>query len=272
MFNNQKDVIILLGDSILDNYNNIPNKERDLKKELNDLGFMVNNYAVTGSLLQHLIDGIDPKYHTIEPRFYPAENDGKVYPLKLLINRHNSGFKSLYGNLGIRPIGLNTTSTTDNELAVLSIGGNDLKVGPYRIVLGFDYFYNSVVNPDFIDKYETLIIDITKQCPRLLIVCMYLPYMGSGSFYATFSNFADTLITKWYLFLKDLAKKYNLPILDLSRTLDRNNKNHYGVSEVDLSNISNKCLADCISFIYHNYDGHHEYYAPNCDISQIQVI
>ena len=53
-------VIHLLGDGILDNHLYLENKAQDLKKELSDIGFTVNNYAVDKTKVGDVIGGVPP--------------------------------------------------------------------------------------------------------------------------------------------------------------------------------------------------------------------
>jgi hypothetical protein len=198
---------------------------------------------------------------------YQAEKDGKLYPLKLLAQgtKIKRVFSSAYGS--ITPIGSDASSNT----VVLSIGGNDLRVATSNIVFGFDYYVNSVLTPEFTAEYESLIKQILQSCDRLILVSIYYPYMGPGSSYAKYARFTTPMLARWLSFLKGLALKYNIPILDLSRTLDRDNRLHYGTAETEPSNLATKCIAQSIAHIHDHYAGHKVYFAPNCDVNKIET-
>lgn len=269
--------LIFIGDSLLDNFKCLSNRQKDLRKELIDMGYFVNNFAVSDAKLEDIIHGIEVKETENEKmryeiRSYPysREQDDKVHQLKLLKERNkNRNFTSVYGDISINSF-TSSIGGNNNEMIIISGGGNDFRIGPTRIINGLDYLFNSVVDQTFINNYNFIIQEVLGECPKALIVCMYLPYMGPGSIYGIFIPFADKFMSYWYGFLKNLAKNHNIPILDLSRTMDNTNPKHYGKGNLDPSEFANKCLADCISYIYDNYDGFHEYYAPNCDISNIQ--
>ncbi len=76
---------------------------------------------------------------------------------------------------------------------------------------------------------------------------------------------------KWHDILYKIARKYNIPILNLNKTFDVSNRSHYGTIDIHPSNISNKCIAKCITYIPSHYDGYHIYYATNCDSSKIKI-
>lgn len=106
---------------------------------------------------------------------------------------------------------------------------------------------------------------------KVILVLVYIPYLGEGSKYKMFSKYRDQAFERLLLFYRMIARKHDIPLLDLSRTFDYNNRSHYGSTEIEPSNLSNKCIADCIDYINHNYQKHSVYYAPNCDITNIKI-
>jgi len=260
--------IYLLGDGILDNFYWLEHREDDLKHEIEKLEFTVKNYAADKTRVSDMtagitLDGGHTKYRSYP---YPSAADGKIYPLELLAEgtKTNRSFAPMYA--GIRPIGKEDTINT----VVLSIGGNDLRVATSNIVFGFEYYVNSVLTPKFSLAYDSVISTILQSCGRLILVSIYYPYMGSGSSYSKYARFTKPMLARWLDFLKTMAVKYNVPILDLSRTLDRDNRLHYGTNETEPSNLSTKCIARCLAYIHDNYSGHKVYFAPNCDHNKIQ--
>ena len=261
--------ILLVGDSILYNYYWLDNKEQDLRKELIDLGFLVFNYSSEDSTVKAITSGITPKdiYRNSRSYSYPIDKEGKMFPIKL-IEEQKKPFISVYG--GIKPLSFGNND--QGNMIVLSIGGNSFQVGATRILLGIDYFFNAVVNEEFIIDYENLVKNLKKLSSKVVLISIYLPFLGPGSSYGVFSKFAEPIIIRWRNFLQNIAKKYNIPILDLSLTFNSNKREHYGSSDIEPSNISNACMAKCLSHIYDNYNGYHTYYAPDCDIRKITVV
>jgi len=262
-----KAVIHLLGDAILDNYAQLRIPENDLRKELSELGFTVNNCAVDEVKVSDILNGIIPKDVYIRGRtyVYPQDKDGKMFPLNSVLSTIgvNKSFVSVYG-------GIHAPRGADN-MVVISMGGNDIRPHVNKIILGAQYFIGSVVTEKFILDFDKVIEMVKTGCTKIVLVSIYLPYLGVGSSYGLYSPVAKPIINKWNKFIYDMGKKYNIPVLDLSRTLNVGNREHYGKDDTRVSNISNKCMADAINYIYKNYDNYHIYYCPDCQISNISI-
>lgn len=265
-----KPTIYLLGDAILDNYYMLSNKEQDLRKEIIDLGFNVENYSADDIKVGDVINGMIPRDLYIKSRGYPypIESNGKIYPLRLVTSGIgiNRSFTPIYGGIGIRSI---NNKTNDDNMVVISMGGNDIYSKSTNIMFGVEYFMGTVITEDFISNYRKVIDVVRGSCDKIILVSIYLPYMGVGSSYAIFNSISTNVIEKWNNFIRNIAKQYNIPILDLSKTLNVKERSHYGTDDTRVSNISNKCMAECIAHIYSHYDGYHIYYAPNCDTTHI---
>ncbi|CAH6419057.1 Hypothetical protein HVR_LOCUS250 [uncultured virus] len=240
--------ITLMGDSVLDNFYWLSIMRHDLKYELEQLGYKVDNFAVDESQLNNVIHGIAPRdvYQITRHYSYPCAEDGKVHPIELLVN-------------------------SGSNICVLSIGGNDLRVNLWKLTLGTDHFVNSVLTQQFSDNLDHVLTNIKLVTSKIILILVYIPYIGPGSRYAMFSQYRYQVSEKLLLFYRMTARKHNIPLLDLSKTFDYNDRNHYGSTEIEPSNLSNKCIADCINYIYRNYRGYSVYYAPNCNSDNIQV-
>lgn len=260
--------ISLIGDSILDNFYMLHDSSKDLKSNIESLGYKVNNYAVEDSRLTNIKGGVIPHEKYMSSRNYPyiVDQDKKMYPLKLLARSSciSNTFRNVYEPLSL-------TRKNDNSMVVFSIGGHDLQDGIAKIVLGFDYFFNSVVSDNFVSDYESVIAEMLCHSNKILLVSMYLPFLGPGSSYGVFGRFAEPFVNRWRSFLEEKGKKYNIPILDLSRTVNSYNRNHYGIEDIYPSNITSKCISECIDHIYRNYNGFNVYFAPDCDSCNIQT-
>ena len=258
----QKGNVIFMGDSLLDDFLCLEDKSKDLTREMEHLGFTVDNYAVDGSKLKDLILGIEPREvcRTARSYKYPVNEDGKVYQLELLSRKSTRPFQPVY-----------QSDVTNSDMVVISAGGNDLQVDVMRILFGVEYFFNSVVSGEFISDYERIIEKSKEEGRKVVVVCMYLPYLGKGSTYGTFESLAVSIVDKWREFIVPLAKKHNIAVLDLSRTLDSKVRENYGTSDVQTSNSTNKCIARCLEYIYKNYNGFGVYFAPDCDVNNIKT-
>ncbi len=177
-------------------------------------------------------------------------------------DQKKSAFTSIYAS--IKPK-LNASTNT----IVLSIGGNDVKdSSSLNIALGVDNYINATMTPRFLQVYDQLIGTLKNHCDRIILISIYTPYMKT-KLYKAHSKVAIPVVTKWRRHLEILAKKYNIPIIDLGRTIDNKNKTHYGMIETSLSVMASQCLALCIEYISDNYEGYKVYYAPHCDITHL---
>lgn len=262
--------IWLIGDGILDNFYWLTDRNRDLVYELSQLKFKVKNFALDDVKLDHISNGITPNKTYAEARHYPyeVEVDGKVYPLKLFMhyNKINRSFTSVYDTVGsLLP------STKHDNMIVVSLGGNNLRKNMLSILRGVDHYMNNVLNTEFINAYDSLIKQLKSYCERIVLVSIYLPFLGPGASYGMYAAYTKPVMKRWHYFLQEVAMKHNIPILDLSSTLNPNDRSHYGTVDIYPSNISNQCIAECISYIYNHYDGFHIYSAPNCDAQHIRI-
>jgi len=241
--------IVLIGDSILDNFYWLKNPNDDLTAQLQKLKYKTYNFAVDESKLYDVIFGIQPQKEYINARKYPYPTDEKniVYPLSLL-------------------------KEIKHDLCVISVGGNDLREH-LNIINLFDVnkFINYVFNEEYVKNYNFLIKNVKLLSNRVILICLYFPYIGPGSKYIDLKNVKEELTKKVRNFYFRLGKKYNIPVLDLSRTFDPLKKKYYGLTEIEPSNFSSKCISYCIDYIFRNYDGYKIYFAPKCNINNLVV-
>ena len=260
----------LVGDAILDNFYWLPEKDKDLRKEISVLGYEVYNYAVDNIKVSDIINGIVPDESYVKARSYPysTEKDGKMYPLRLISKngKVNRSFTNVYA--GFNSIG---SQKERDDMIVISMGGNDIFSKFKSIIFGVDYFINSVLTDDFIANYEKIIETAKGTCNKIVLVSIYLPYLGVGSSYGIYSALAKPVMDKWHTFIYRIARKHKIPVLDLSRTFNIGERLHYGTDDTRASNIANSCIAKCIAYIHKNYDGHHVYFCPDCDFSKITI-
>lgn len=232
--------IALIGDSVLDNFYWLDNKDHDLRYELSNRGYTVNNFAVDESQLEDVVSGVIPKAVYVNSRSYPYPIDNyKVCPLDLIKN-------------------------TSNDVIVCSVGGNDLRVNIMSLFFGIDAFINRTFTPDFLTKYDNLVQTLVSTTSKLILVVVYTPYLGKGSPYSMINGMQTAIYERIRNMYYGFGKKYNIPILDLSLTFDPLNRSHYGSTEIEPSNFSNAKIADLIDHITKNYKGYNVYYAPQC--------
>jgi hypothetical protein len=236
--------VTLLGDSVLDNFFWLSDREKDLTYDLGLMGYRVCNLAVDESCLSNVVNSIVPNETYRNSRQYPylCNDQGIMEPLRLL-----------------KPC----------DIVVLSVGGNDFRRNLSNLLFGIDKFLAMVINPEFIKTFDGLLSTLRTQAKKVILVCVYAPYLGTGSQYQLMAPFKDGVYDKIRIFLQYLCKRHNIALLDLSRTFNPYDRTHYGTTEIEPSNKSSHCIAECIRYIDQNYQGYHTYYAPNCEISKI---
>jgi hypothetical protein len=269
--------ITLLGDSVLDDFFWLDNPKEDIRQQLLQIipqNSVVNNFAVDESRIDCVINGIVPKTQYAEARTryfkgeypYPTFKNGKVYPLKLIKN-------------------------IPSDYIVLSIGGNDGRVHLNKLIWGSDKVIESLKNDQFEEKLEKLVKKIIKVQKKLILVFVYKPHVtifeqfrnqiGWGLQYLPIESvvplgeYLNTVYDELRKTYYRIANKYNLPLIDLSRTLDPNNAKHYGTTPIEPSNLSGKTIAKLIKYTIdsHEFTNSICYFARDCNnIIQCQSI
>lgn len=222
--------IVLLGDSILDNFYWLGNKERDLtfilNEMLNEEGYVCLNFAVDESRLRDVTNGIKPRGTYSEARTYPypVDENGFVVPLKL-------------------------TGEVSPELTVLSVGGNDFRVNIPRLIFGVDNFVSSVLSPVYRKEYEELIVKLKTISKHVILVSFFTPYIGAGSVYSLLAGYRDSIRKPWNEFIHSIAKKHHVTLIDLDKLFDPYDRSHYGTTEIEPSDKTNEMMAKVIKSI-----------------------
>ena len=257
--------ITLIGDSVLDNFYWLDDQEQDVTYQLQKRmpNYTVKNFAVDESTINCVLNGICPQKHYSNRRLYPyPTTDGVVYPLKLLENEQK----------------------TDNDYIVVSVGGNDGRVHLNKLLWGSDELLKSLLQGNkFTMKLEKLIYELMKHTNKVILVFVYKPHVsifeqfrsqvGFGLQYIPFEKMIDFQgrLDKVYDTLRniylDVAKKYNIPLIDLSKTFNKNDRQHYGSTPIEPSNLSGDVIANLIENVINEYDQRCTsscYYSPNC--------
>lgn len=195
--------VYLIGDGILDNYFWLENKERDLKKELSILGYSTHNFAIEEMKVTDVVNGIIPsqKHQKARSYSYQITRDNKLFCLEELGSKSNGNisFTPLYGNF----LSFSEKKEIDG-LTVISIGGNDINASFSNIFMGINYFMNAILTKEFVKDYETIIETSKRHCKKVMLISIYLPYLGPNSSYGNYARFAEPIIkfgmifyTKW---------------------------------------------------------------------------
>ena len=235
--------IVLIGDGILDNYKFLDNPNEDLTANLTKMGFRVENYASDGVRLEDIRKGFLTPNLT-GTRKYPyrtSVEDGKCRPLEYL------------------------SESSEKKMVVLSVGGNDIKAKKMRLLMGVKNFFQALFTEEFRREFELLIETILSQGHRLVLVSVYLPYLGEKSSYEKFKDKSKKLMSGYNAYITELSEKYQLPVIELSKTLDPYNPRHYSSDQTHMSDLSSAALARCIQYVHSKKPRSRFYYAENCD-------
>lgn len=262
--------IVLVGDAFLDNYHFLESSDVDLKYSLEKLGYKVDNLATQDADVFNIKKGISVSQDHIRNRKYKYNLIcDKLYPFKILADK----YKLVDNFPSVNNIFEDDDDSKDKcDLLVLSIGGNDIKKSSYKLLGGCDFFIASVLTEDFVNNYVDIIKSVKKFCHKVVLISPHIPYLGPGSSYGIFGNISGPIISRWTSFIKNLAIKFDIPVIDLSLTVDPNNRSHYGIADIYPGNITSRCIAECVSHINKNYHGYSVYYCPNCDFTRISEL
>lgn len=271
--NNTNKKIVLLGDSVLDNFFWLKMPKQDVRQQLENLinDASVVNLAVDESRIKDVMYGCFPKAQYVEARKrvfgseypYPTDKSGFVNPLHLLKKEKSSH-------------------------AILSVGGNDGRVHLPKLMWSAESLIDALLNDGFESQYEELIKKTINIQPKLVIVLVYKPHedifkeffssVGWGLGYLPvdqmfgLSQRLDKVYDTISKIIFTTASKYNLPVIDLSTSFNPKDKTHYGSTPIEPSNKSGMTIARLIQHVVDNHDftgNTRIYHAPNCgDIEQ----
>jgi hypothetical protein len=261
--------VAFVGDSVLDNFYWLKNPKNDIKQQLSSVipNATVYNFAVDESRIKNVLRSITPATHYSQARKkifkgtydYPCEKDGKVRPLKLLKN-------------------------TVPDYIVLSVGGNDGRIHLNKLMWSSDALIKALTEEEHLpEMMEKLVKKLIKLQKKLILVFVYKPHVdifeefrnqiGWGLQYLPIEQIVPLRerLDDVYNYIRGvyftLAKKYQLPVIDLSRTFDCNNRSHYGSTVIEPSNFSGQKIADLIAHVIQNHDYNSRpvcYYSPEC--------
>mmetsp|Transcript_59750 Transcript_59750/g.98643 ORF Transcript_59750/g.98643 Transcript_59750/m.98643 type:complete len:679 (+) Transcript_59750:31-2067(+) len=246
--------IILMGDSVLDDFYWLQDKTKDVRQQILDTyhnRVKCTNLAVDESTSDDVLYGTNPLFVYVDARKefglapYPTDknNAGKVEPLKILKRMIDS--KEVVVDVD--------TNTHIKPTVVLSIGGNDGRV------LLFDFTFNlqniaegmNKLQQNFDTIVQTLLYELNV---NVIAVVVYEPY---SDFAAGFNISRDQLLQIFELGANNifaLAEMYALPVIDLSRTFDPFDRTHYGSTSIEPSNLSGQFIVDLIHFVHEDFE------------------
>jgi len=160
---------------------------------------------------------------------YPIENNGHVVPLKLLKNG-------------------------DATHVVLSIGGNDAR-SAFAESFDLENIYRDMINNGIEKNLRTLVQRIIEKCPKLILVYVYHPQitMVPLLYMLPPANVVTELLIKFSPLYFAVARDFNLPIIDLSRTFNPHDSDDYGTTPIEPSNKSGMYIAKLAQHIIEDF-------------------
>ena len=247
--------IVLLGDGVLDNFFWIKNPKKDVRQYLNDClpDTQVYNFAIDEACVLDVIEGKAPRKELILAR--------KKY--------FQDNYSYLTNKKGVVK-SMDLFEKYANDYCVLSIGGGDGKKYMSSLMWGVDSVLSGLDTDNFYDNLTTLLECVIHKQPKTILIFPYRPHetifeeyrnsvgWGLGNF--AIENWLDLngrlgeLYDKLKTFYFDLAVHYNIPIIDLSRTLDYKERSDYGTSLSKPSQKSGQRIANLISHVITHHD------------------
>jgi len=233
--------VVLMGDSVLDDFYWLSDPTMDVRAQLeselqkkNPLHH-VSNWAVDESTIHCVLYGTRPRDVYVNYRAliglsgYPTDKDGKVYPLRLL-----------------------GTSTPTH--VVLSIGGNDARV-VFAESFDLENIYSIMINNGIDKSLRTLIKSILKRVPKLILVYVYHPQitMVPMLYWLPPEKVVTELLIRFSPFYFSMAKEFNLPLIDLSRTFNPYDSGDYGTTPIEPSNKSGMYIAKLVEHVLEDF-------------------
>ena len=232
--------------SLVTDYMNNHKNDSDVKEnEQKESIIKVYNFAYCDNMTcDGILNGvsINELYIKARQRYksppYPLNDNGVLHPLQLL--------SSMLMNKDIHICQKNKDKNHINPTVILCVGmcdlRNNLKYGTPDLIT------ESLRKEHFAEKFEKIIHQIIDNLGLNLIIL--IPNEPHESFMEKQLHFSrdDLLNCMEYIATKmmQIAEKYRCPMIDMSRTVNTFNREHYGVTAYDLSEESGQFLVDLL--------------------------
>ena len=247
--------LVLLGDSVLDNFYWLDNKKEDVEFQMNrkfkkmNLKFICSNLALDETETHNIFNGkIPSKVYSNERivegmKNYEVEKDGYFRPLNLIKEKKPSH-------------------------ALLSIGGNDARVSLSYYRGNINTVIANLLDNSFEYNYNKALDEVIKLIPNVIVVIVYRP--GPG--FILDSKTTNDLYNRLIPILLKACRERNLPVIDLSRTFDPNKSKYYGSTPIEPSNFGGEIICDLTIKVLEDFkfqqDKSKIYYGENIKIEE----
>jgi len=241
-----KNHIILMGDSVLDNFYWLKDKKNDLRQQLENMlpKAIVTNVAVDETTTEDILYGKNPRLEYSKERKkvglkpYLVDKKGYVKPLILL--------KKMKNNINLP------------TYVVLSVGGNDARILLHYLDEkdGGKKIWDEMKKDKFQEKYEKIVKELLKNDVKIILVIVYYPQNTTflGIDFKKNRNKLKDLMENVSKFIFKVAKTNNLPVINLSKTFNPDDKTHYGSSPIEPSNKSSMFISTLIKKVVQDFD------------------
>lgn len=222
--------LVLLGDSVLDNFYWLDKQKEDVEYQMNqDLkkkykgDFICTNLALDETESKDIFGGKVP---------------GPVY----VKERSNLGFKDYQiDDDGVfRPLNVIPKISPKPTHALLSIGGNDGRVIILTSVGDMSSVVKKLLSGGFESNYAKAVDEVLKLIPNTILVVVYRP--GPG--FMVPLDMSNRLYEALIPIIFKVGRERNLPIIDLSRTFNPLDTADYGSTPIEPSNKSGQYICD----------------------------
>lgn len=244
--------IVLLGDSTLDNIAWVSSYEECIAKLVRDRGIKVINYSADGFKTKDMLEGCMPcismgARHTVGDSFPSGE--GEFKPLD-----HTDALEN-----------------AEHSIFVVSVGGNDIREELRNIYMGTADV--PAVMQRAVKNYTQMLERLLKKNKKVVLCTQYKPSLKDNTYqiYEILGKEQVVQIMKlFYPPLFELARAYNLPILDFTRSLDPNDGSLFK-AQIEPSKIGSVRIADMISHVAesHDFDGPSRVYVKRTNNSPV---
>jgi len=241
--------IILMGDSVLDDFYWLEDKKQDVRQQIADLyggQVPVTNLAVDESRSSDVLNGMRPgavysrarKQEALDPYPVDGKRRGKVFPLQIVQRMLKNGeMETDVDDDAIKPT------------VVLSVGGNDVRA------MLHDFSQQALMQgmAKLEQNTERIVQKLQAMQLNVVIVICYEPFHDFAPMYGLRREQLLQVINLGATQMFSLCAKHALPVIDLSRTFDPFDRTHYGSTSIEPSNKSGQFIADLVQFTLEDF-------------------
>jgi len=137
---------------------------------------------------------------------------------------------------------------------VLSIGGNDARIA-FAHSFDLENIYNIMINNGIERSLRSLIQTMLRSVPKIILVYVYHPQitMLPMLYWLPPEKVVTELLIRFSPLYFSVAKDFNLPVIDLSRTFNPYASDDYGSTPIEPSNKSGMYIAKLVEHVLEDF-------------------